>query len=158
YEPQGTCNANHQCDYLSSTIACTAGCANGRCSDDPCAGVTCSPPANRCQDLTTLIYYNAAGTWGAKGGCGNGRRTQLCQFGGRGGRCNQDPCAGVTCNVPPANTCVDGTTLKVYGTAGTCNMAGGCAYAWSTRVCQFGCSGGRCNQDPCAGVTCNVPP
>lgn len=57
-----------------------------------------------------------------------------------------DPCAGVTCNTPPAATCTNGTTRRTYATTGTC-ASGTCSYAPTDTVCQGGgaCSGGACS-------------
>ena len=70
-----------------------------------------------------------------------------------------DPCAGVSCGMPPAAYCVDSATLRSYDAAGTC--AGGALHARprGTRVAQNGCASGACQgADPCTGVLCDSPP
>ncbi|MFA4819824.1 MAG: hypothetical protein WC613_02585 [Candidatus Aenigmatarchaeota archaeon] len=62
-----------------------------------------------------------------------------------------DPCAGVTCNSPPATAC-DGNSVKTYSSSGTCS-AGTCTYPSSTAACQYGCSGGVC-KNFCDTATC----
>jgi sulfatase modifying factor 1 len=78
---------------------------------------------------------------------------------------NEDPCAGVACNAPPAAECASATARKVYATSGTCRSASGsarCEYASTSVACSSGdaCSNGVCvpPSNPCAGVTCNAPP
>jgi hypothetical protein len=68
-----------------------------------------------------------------------------------------DPCAQVTCSTPPASHCLDGQTLAVYASSGTCS-GGTCRYAQSTEPCSGGCKNGACAGDLCAGMTCSTPP
>ena len=63
----------------------------------------------------------------------------------------------MTCNTPPATTCEDPNSLRVFNTHGTCG-GGACFYSYLTYECSFGCSNGACNEDPCIGVTCMTPP
>ena len=91
-----------------------------------------------------------------------------------------DPCAGISCNTPPPNECIDLKTPKIYNSVGTCS-SGQCAYTFSTSQCGSKtltcpdgyvaschelCSGGVCSScttdcsghqsvDKCAGVICN---
>ena len=156
YNSQGTCT-DGACSYASTTQVCTDGCESGACIGDPCAGVTCAtPPANTCQDATTLVAHNAQGTC-ANGVCEYGSSTQTCEHGCENGACKNDPCIGVTCATPPANTCQDAATLLVYSTPGTCSN-GACEYGSTTQTCEHGCENGACKGDPCIGVTCATPP
>jgi hypothetical protein len=68
-----------------------------------------------------------------------------------------NPCDGVTCATPPSRVCFDGSTLRTYGTSGTCS-GGTCSYAPTDVPCAYGCVADACNGDPCAGVTCAMPP
>ncbi|MEB2312198.1 MAG: hypothetical protein OZ921_15420 [Sorangiineae bacterium] len=68
-----------------------------------------------------------------------------------------NPCAGVTCNAPPASTCAGGD-LVVYEAVGTCGATGTCSYSSATTPCPNGCANGACTGDPCIGVTCVTPP
>ncbi|MEW6431828.1 MAG: hypothetical protein AB1730_10000 [Myxococcota bacterium] len=156
YEASGTCNAG-QCSYAARTETCTGGCVNGACLNNPCQGVTCNtPPANRCFDASTLVVASTAGTCSA-GTCRYAESLVPCQFGCANGACVNDPCAGRTCNQPPATFCLSATTLRTYQTAGTCS-GGSCLYQPTDATCPFGCANGACNNDPCAGRTCNQPP
>jgi Cys-rich repeat protein len=124
---------------------------------DPCAGVVCNtPPPNACADPSTLTVYNATGTCD-KGTCGYGSTPTPCPNGCSAGKCNGDPCIGITCKTPPANYCADTTHLAVYDVPGTCS-GGNCSYATHSEYCQFGCQANVCNGDPCKGVSCNSPP
>src|SRR5262249_534801 len=105
-------------------------------------GVTCNmPQANSCDpDGQHLRVYNATGTCSAGGACSYASTLQLCQFGCANGACKNDPCAGVTCDQPQANSCdPDGQHLRVYNPTGTCS-AGSCSYASTLQLCQFGCA------------------
>ena len=121
-----------------------------------CGHVTCStPPASKCVG-GSLETYAPKGTC-ASGVCSYASTTLACPNGCSSAQCVGDPCLGVTCDTPPANTCANGTTLTVYGTSGTC-AGGECTYGSSAQPCASGCSSGQCVGDPCAGVTCANPP
>ncbi len=155
YAAPGACDAGN-CSYSSSTKPCPGGCANGACSGDPCIGVTCNtPPASVCADANNLTVYDPPGNCNA-GNCEYGSHTEFCPGGCAMGSCTGDPCIGVTCNTPPANYCSGPNELTVGDTPGTCTN-GNCSYTSHTEFCSFGCSGGACDGDPCAGVTCNSP-
>jgi sugar lactone lactonase YvrE len=67
-------------------------------------------------------------------------------------------CTNLTCNTPPMSSCLDTTTLRRYGDAGSCDL-GMCTYAHTDVACAGGCQNGACvGSDPCSGVTCNSPP
>ena len=66
-----------------------------------------------------------------------------------------DPCAGVTCNSPPATTC-DGNSVKTYSSPGTCS-AGTCTYPSSATSCQYGCDNGVCKNNYCDIAGAPVP-
>ena len=66
-----------------------------------------------------------------------------------------DPtCATLTCNTPPASSCVGGNTLRTF--AGGC-VAGQCQYTPVDSTCATGCANDAC-VDACAGVPCVTPP
>ena len=80
-------------------------------------------------------------------------------YGCRDGLCRAstsvDPsCATVTCNAPPASTCVSGTSLRTF--AGRC-VAGQCQYDSVDSTCATTCGQGAC-ADACTGVACVTPP
>lgn len=157
YASAGTCDLG-ACQYASSLIACALGCASGKCKGDPCVGVTCNtPPSGYCSDATHLTAYVAAGASCSGGTCSYTTQVQYCSFGCSGNVCNGDPCAGKTCSTPPAAFCSDANNLTVYDSPGTCSGAGNCGYASHSQYCTYGCSGGKCLMDPCAGLTCNTP-
>lgn len=160
YEASGTCSGIGVCSYRPQTVICASGCANGACIGDPCAGVSCNaPPPPVCSDSSHRLVYQAPGTCGGTGDCTYGSVSAYCPFGCVSDVCNGDPCAGVTCNTPPASYCRDASYLVTYGTSGTCGGTGTCTYASTTDVyCSFGCANGQCQNDPCAGKQCNTPP
>lgn len=63
-------------------------------------------------------------------------------------------CANVTCTTPPAQSCVNGTTLRTF--TGSC-VAGQCQYAPLDTTCPAGCAQDAC-MDACSGVSCVTPP
>lgn len=68
-----------------------------------------------------------------------------------------DPCAGVSCNTPPADSCVNANTARNYG-AGVCDGAGGCDYGYVDTDCPSGCQNGACVAPTCGNTVCNAPP
>lgn len=79
---------------------------------------------------------------------------------------NDPECEGVVCNSPPADTCVDNLTKRVYKSPGTCD-AGECSYGHEDIQCAEGeCVGGvcegctpscgtrECGPDPRCGASC----
>ena len=156
FEPTGVCSGG-QCSYTARSETCASGCQSGACVGNPCQGVTCStPPANVCVNATTLKSYQSAGTCSA-GVCSYPYSQMTCPYGCQSGACVNDPCAGKTCNQPPATFCLNATTLRSFGTAGVCS-GGSCLYSPTDSTCQFGCANGACANDPCVGKTCNQPP
>lgn len=69
-----------------------------------------------------------------------------------------DPCAGVVCDMPPADSCVDPDTARQYGATGACDGAGGCDYSYVDVHCPDGCQNGACLAPTCGGTTCDNPP
>lgn len=156
YSATGTCEAG-SCLYTSSQTTCTAGCAAGKCNNDPCVGVTCNaPPKAFCSDATHLTVYVSPGSCTTSGGCTYTTVAQYCSFGCSAGVCNGDPCSGVSCTSPTANYCSGPNDLVVYDAKGTC-AGGSCSYGSHTQYCTFGCASGACLNDPCAGVSCTTP-
>ncbi len=109
-----------------------------------------------CADSKTLRSYASAGTCQG-GNCSYVPTDTTCANGCSGGACAGDPCAGVTCSTPPASSCIAANTLRSYAPAGIC-ASGTCSYSATSTTCSFGCSGGACLADPCAGITCTTPP
>ncbi len=158
YEARGTC-AEGKCTYGFKDQTCAFGCAENACSGDPCVGVRCDTPteANRCAG-NDLLVYEAPGTCSA-GACSYASHLVPCDFGCENGACKGDPCAGVTCNKPRANTCVSPQKLRTYASVGTCKD-GGCSYSYTDTTCQHGCADGAClacsvNSDCGGGLWCD---
>ncbi len=144
YASSGTC-AGGMCTYSSTTTACGNGCAMAACVGDPCAGVMCDqPPAAMCADAMTLRTHASAGQCNpATGDCSYAPMDTTCNQGCSQGACNQDPCAGVMCDQPPAPTCSDPQTLLSHDAPGSC--AGGmCTYTERNTTCAEGCDQGAC--------------
>ncbi|MCC6217386.1 MAG: hypothetical protein IT376_21185 [Polyangiaceae bacterium] len=110
---------------------------------DPCVGVPCaSPPAAACQDSTHLLVFDPVGTCSG-GSCLYTSRTVDCGFGCVAGVCSGDPCAGVSCDTPPASACATPTTRRTYASVGSCS-GGSCTYAPTDTPCPYGCAAGAC--------------
>ena len=123
---------------------------------NPCANVSCSaPPSSFCENATDLRVYATQGTCSA-GACSYASATTPCPFGCAGGGCVGNPCIGVTCASPPSSVCADATHLTQHDATGTCT-GGACSYPSHAVYCQYGCTGGVCNGDPCTGVACQTP-
>ena len=74
----------------------------------------------------------AAGSGGAAG------------MSGSGGSAGADPCAGVTCDSPPADSCESSGTLKTHEPIGTCS-GGACSYTEVLVPCTHGCASAACS-------------
>jgi hypothetical protein len=154
YDLVGECS-DGDCGYGYTDTPCDFGCAAGACKPDPCIGLTCeTAPANACQDGTHLVAYDATGSC-LDGECSYQSRVIPCTC--MNDACTSDPCASVTCDMPPAPTCFNSSTQWIYDAAGTCTN-GSCTYGHRENPCDFGCSAGACNANPCSGVVCNDPP
>ncbi len=148
YKESGDCDAErHICVYGYDDLICAEGCVDGACVNSPaCDGVVCNtPPMPECSNPVTLTTYSDAGTC-QQGGCVYPATETSCQHGCEDGACLGDACAGVTCDAPPAPSCVDADTLRVYSTPGTC-ADGTCDYAYEDQTCLLGCTTGACRVD-----------
>jgi hypothetical protein len=175
YDALGSCDDSSGaavCSYAKHETDCTATqkiCHQGACVE-ACSTVSCtSPPPATCNG-TVLTAYPATGTCDASSGtptCSYPPTVTDCAtFGGlcANGACvpPTDPCAGVTCDTPPADTCT-GSTRHHYPAAGTCDGSSGtaqCVYTPADTDCAAtdqACSGGAC-VDPCVGFACTTPP
>lgn len=74
---------------------------------------------------------------------------------GAGGVAQEDLCAGVTCETPPANDCKTSTEFRSYDTTGSC-ADGVCSYVSHQIACA--CQNHACETDPCLTITCATPP
>lgn len=77
----------------------------------------------------------------------------------RGQGIPRDPCADMSCAVPPRPICVTQNSSRRYEPLGIC-MNGLCEHNFVDEPCDRGCDDatGVCRGDPCAGVACNTPP
>jgi MYXO-CTERM domain-containing protein len=130
-----------------------------------CVGtaVVCMPPAPVCLNATTSRTQSNGVCDLADGICDFTILDTNCPNGCvmATGLCSGDPCNLVTCDMPPAPTCVNGTTSASYAAMGTCDSSNGmCSYAETQSNCPAGCNTttGLCNGDPCATVTCDMTP
>lgn len=154
--PTGTCDEEYHCIYDQVEENCDHGCDfdTGQCKSEPCEGVICQTPPSDC--------FFADGT------CVDG----ACEYNLRNGAdcddndtcttndtCSEGVCLGepIICNGPPANVCTILGGLQAYRALGTC-VSGTCEYEWDGMMCDFGCTDGACNGNPCGSVTCDTPP
>jgi hypothetical protein len=152
YDQTGACNAG-ACVYTQHTITCGAGgCVSNMCATDPCGSITCNQPPNAC--------FKAAGTCSA-GTCSYAYDDgATCNDGDpctNNDQCNTGVCKGTpkSCVSPPADSCVDATTLKVYDPVGSCG-GGSCSYTYRFVTCAAGCATNRCNATPWTALTSGV--
>ncbi len=125
------------------------------CQRQECTEV-CTAPAPRCVSNSRRATSVPA-TCATAHSCTFTDVEEDCAFGCEGGECKPDPCSGVTCDKAPAAACADASSLRTYGSLGTC-AAGSCSYSATTIPCPFGCTAGACKADPCAQITCTTPP
>ena len=173
YPSVGTCGDDLICQYTPNRVSCaTAGqvCLAGACVDpgpDCAANEDCaSPPSSTCSEAGDLQTYFTAGTCDA-GVCSYEFSTAPCESGFvcDDGTCvpsSGGPCADVTCDSPPANSCTAEGLRVAWDASGTCEAATGeCAYTSTTAACPSGevCDDGACVTDPgpCGGA-CDSPP
>lgn len=152
YDQVGACTGG-LCTYTSQIITCgSGGCVNGACVTDPCANVTCnSPPSGcfaspgTCQNGSCTYPYADGASCNDSNACTS---SDSCQTG---------VCVGVpkTCNTPPPNVCENATTVKIWGSSGSCS-AGTCSYSYGFASCAGGCANGQCNGTGWTVMTSNV--
>jgi hypothetical protein len=152
YDGVGACTGG-LCVYTHHDAACgQGGCTGSTCATDACAGVTCMSPPSVC--------YAPSGTC-AGGSCSyafaDGASCDDHNACTTADSCAAGTCKGVpkTCATPPANTCQDATTAKIYAAVGACS-AGACSYTYSYVSCPTGCSAGACNASGWSLMTSNV--
>ncbi len=174
FAAMGTCSSpggTPLCSYERTLTDCAAtdlACSAGACVD-PCIGFACtSPPTASCAGSTAL-------TFAAEGACSSPGGVPACIYTPIETNCAAtdrvcsagvcvDPCVGLACTTPPADTCV-GSLAVTYPVTGTCVSPGGvpiCTYPPSQVDCAPTgriCAMGICQDaDSCEGMTCNAPP
>lgn len=130
--------------------------SGANCIEEECQ----TPPAPTCLNDTTLRTFLGTGSCHpTEDKCVFSHKDTTCTGTCRAGACldKNDPCATQTCNKPPASTCTDAKTLRIYTAAGTCK-AGTCSYPHTDQTCPHGCAKGSCKSDPCASQSCTKPP
>ncbi len=143
------------CTEWGPTQACADGesCEGGRCR--PIGTCTDECAANACNDttLTQCGNYDLDPCLEPSSGVSCASSDPCTE-----GRCTLDGCQSMprVCDSPPASTCVDASTLRTFGSTGTCSV-GACEYPSSDSICSNGCANGRC-LDACDGVACVTPP
>ena len=151
----GTCG-NSGCSYAPQDTTCPFGCSAGACNIDPCSNVACTtPPAPVCDGANRRSSVSP-GTCLA-GACSYSTQTAVCPQGCNAatGNCNDDLCAAVTCDKPPAASCLSSTTRRSYVSPGACS-GGTCTYSIQDVTCATGCANAQCQGDACSGVACNT--
>jgi hypothetical protein len=141
HQKTGTCVAG-LCEYAEVTVPCSLGCdvPTGTCVGDPCKDVYCGavPPAI-CLSANVERRYKAPGIC-VNGPCVFPFDDLFCSWGCTGGQCAPDPCQGVTCTTPPANSCQDNNTrIRQYNSPGSC-VSGGCQYSFVDSLCPYACN------------------
>lgn len=166
FQNPGTCIGEGTCNYPPIFENCGSGtrCDAGVCVPlDPCEGVECEPnPAPFCIGNTAIVR-TGEGTC-SEGSCLYEEAEINCaatgQFCVDGGCVDNDPCGALTCEPPPAGTCM-GDVAMVNVFDGTC-VAGSCLYVQEPVDCAATgqrCFAGACTDRlPCEGVVCNEPP
>ncbi len=145
---------NGACEYESRELSCAAGCAAGACLREECGAILCDSPPSQCHEPAGRCVDGEC-TYDerpASASCDDGDACTIDD------RCGGGICSGtaVVCDAPSGPTCVDASTLRSYGTTGTCS-AGTCTFAPSDTHCPGGCNAGSC-LDACANTACDTPP
>jgi len=157
YEPLGVC-VDGRCEHNFRDEDCDRGCDDetGACRGDPCAGVACNTPPSGC--------FFAAGTCNGgaceympnnEGTCDDNKPCTVSD------RCEEGTCVGdqTVCETAPDPICLDAMTRQFWNPQGVCDpTTGACDYVSQQQTCEFGCTDGQCEGDPCAGVVCDMPP
>ncbi len=165
HEQQGTCSGG-SCSYpiKDAGSSCDDGddCTFGdSCHAGKCAGslkVCDTPPAGTCASASSFTGYDSPGTCSG-GTCQYVSHTVACSGGCTNDVCQGDPCAGISCNTPPASSCLDTTTKLSYSAQGTCNQ-GSCDYSPIHVPCATSevCQTGACKWDDANLLSLSISP
>lgn len=151
FVPAGSC-VSGRCEYAEVQEDCPAEpggvCVGQGVCVNPCQGVTCEPPAPRCDDVFAVTVEQAG--FCDRGACRFEESYEDCSAvaGGfcRGGAC-VDPCDAISCDDAPAGIC-DGTTFIGYEPFGEC-FAGECTHLNATPIDCEEFFNGLCAVDGC---------
>lgn len=148
-------------DCAAESLACV----EGACVAVACEG-PCEAPAPRCEGAIAVRAAGAAcdTTVGACTPVDLVREN--CALSGQtcvDGACAEveAPCLGVSCDAPPAPSCVTSRILETWSAASACTDPGTeCEYVAARTTCaeNASCRQGACVEDACLGVTCASPP
>ncbi len=132
-------------DACANGESCDAGACRpiGECTDECTADQCNETTLTRCGnfDLDRCLEASTGTSCLPTDGC-------------RIGQCTTSGCESVprVCDDPPLSYCVDGSTLRVFESAGSCSD-GDCDYPFVDQACA------NCPAcDACAGVACDSPP
>ena len=158
----GTCVGDGECVYTTLRQDCgDQVCFGGACVDADCQFLTCDePPEDTCEG-NVAVQYPRLGT------CDE--QTVECNYEAQRTDCEEQGdacvdgacvslCAGVVCNLPPANIC-EGEVSVSYAEVGDCS-AGLCTYEETRQDCAslgLPCIDGLC-QLACDDAACVSPP
>ena len=159
----GTCVGDGECVYTTLRQDCgDPVCFGGACVDADCQFLTCDePPEDTCEGNVAAVQYPRLGT------CDE--QTVECNYEAQRTDCEEQGdacvdgacvslCAGVVCNLPPANIC-EGEVSVSYAEVGDCS-AGLCTYEETRQDCAslgLPCIDGLC-QLACDDAACVSPP
>ncbi|MFT4704919.1 MAG: hypothetical protein ACI81R_002627 [Bradymonadia bacterium] len=159
----GLCLEGDVCDYtaVEQSIDCRAdglACVDGACVD-ACEFLACDTrPVDLCDGDTLMV--STFPSFCEASACQFEETRIDCTVSGdvcSAGAC-VDPCVGILCNEPPANTC-DGSVVEAYRPVGACTNAV-CDYGADSFDCSLlgqACVDASC-VDPCADVVCEDLP
>lgn len=129
----------------------------GTNTNDPCRNIVCNTPPTQCHQPTGTCDEGQCSYELAPGqSCNDGNACTEADLCAADGACAGTP---LVCATPPAPTCVDGDTSRVFNPQGTCSM-GSCNYISQDVSCPGMCGAvnpGLC-PDPCANRVCDAPP
>ena len=163
YDAAGACVDGNTCDFTDAEVrtdCASAGlaCDAGTCVD-ACETLTCDIPPPAACDGDTLVVSSFPSAC-VDSAC-EYRTTRIdCTATGDvcfDGACT-DPCIGVICDAPPADTCIDNVAVD-YRPTGRCE-AGTCDYGsddFNCSLIDFVCEDAEC-VDACVGVVCDEVP
>jgi hypothetical protein len=136
------CTGDATCSNGYCAVQCTDECSTA--GMDSCVAGTDAVHTCGDYDADSCLEWNTATNCGQNEECENGACVVV------------DPCAGVVCDNPPADTCV-GDAARRFEATGNCN-GGGCDYDFVDTHCPDGCQNGACLAPTCGGTTCGAPP
>jgi hypothetical protein len=151
YDSPGVCNGG-LCVYTKRTLTCATTCSGAACQTDPCASVTCNAPPSVCYGATGACQQGSCSyPFADNVGCDDSNACTDNDV------CNAGVCRGTPklCASPPADTCENAFTARVYDRVGSCS-GGACSYPFHFLSCATGCTAGACNPTGWQPMTSNT--